>query len=624
MTLTAPSVPPLPVIPAPLWGDPNQMFTLSQELVAIAEQYIAALEVSEANLVAPVINPSFPVIATAPVPAVAQEPALIDVTWTVPNAPGNPNFTQVNTSGLPGPFTTPPPVLTFPVQPGAFTAQEPASPSVDLNFTYPSPSVTLPSPPTLLSLDPVNFNPYVIPTFNVSVPEIEIAVPNVIPFVEPALFTSQLLTDLEDSLDDAITLGTFTGLPPDIETNLFNRAREREYIQQADALAELDRMETMGYAFPPGIFIDARIKIQTDTAYTIAGLSREIMTKQAELILENTIKAREQATVLEAKLIDYANNVAQRAFEATKYATEASIALYNGQVEVYKASLDGYRTQAMVYDTQIKGILAQVEQLKAQIQFEQVKAEINTELVKQYETEIEAQNLVLNVAKTQLDIIVAQANVQKIKVDIFSEQIKAFVGQVNAYQAQIDAYRALVEAQGVIENVYKVQVEAYTAEVQAGVAEINANVAVLEAQIKVFEAQIDEYKAQIESMVGQATAASQFNTAEAEVYKAAVAAITSYNDTLTKQWEAVINEQLQITQIAVSAAKANGDLYIAARGLSLDASKTGAQVASQLGAAALGAIHWANNSSWATSTSNSNQSSNSSVTEATTSQSETA
>ena len=383
-------------------------------------------------------------------------------------------------------------------------------------------------------------------------------------------------------------------------------------------------METMGYAFPPGIFIDARIKIQTDTAYTIAGLSREIMTKQAELILENTIKAREQATVLEAKLIDYANNVAQRAFEATKYATEASIALYNGQVEVYKASLDGYRTQAMVYDTQIKGILAQVEQLKAQIQFEQVKAEINTELVKQYETEIEAQNLVLNVAKTQLDIIVAQANVQKIKVDIFSEQIKAFVGQVNAYQAQIDAYRALVEAQGVIENVYKVQVEAYTAEVQAGVAEINANVAVLEAQIKVFEAQIEEYKAQIQSMVGQATAASQFNTAEAEVYKAAVAAITSYNDTLTKQWEAVINEQLQITQIAVSAAKANGDLYIAARGLSLDASKTGAQVASQLGAAALGAIHWANNSSWATSTSNSNQSSNSSVTEAITSQSETA
>lgn len=620
MTLTAPPVPPLAVIAAPLWGDPTQMFTLSQQLVGIAENYIAALEVSEANLVAPVINPSFPTIATAPVPAVAQEPTLIDVTWTVPNAPA-PFTGSVNTSGLPGPFTVQPPTLSFPLQPAPFTAAEPGAPSVDLNFTYPSPSVTLPSPPTLLSLDPINFNPFVIPQFNVNVPEIEIATPNVIPFVEPALFTSQLLTDLEDSLDDAITNGTFTGLPPAIETNLFNRAREREYVAQADALAELDRMETMGYAFPPGIFIDARLKIQTDTTYTIAGLSREIMTKQAELILENTIKAREQATALESKLIDYANQVSQRAFDATKYATEASIAIYNGQVEVYKASLDGYRTQAMVYDTVIKGILANVEVLKAQIQFEQVKAEINTELVKQYQVEIEAQTLILKVAETQLDIIVAQANVQKIKVDIFSEQIKAFVGQVNAYQAQIDAYKALVETQGVIENVYKVQVDAYSAEVNAGVAEITANVAVLDGQVKIYEAQIDGFKAQIENMIGQATAASQFNTAEAEVYKAAVAAISSYNDTLTKQWEAVINEQMQITQIAVSAAKANGDLYIAARGLSLDASKTGAQVASQLGAAALGAIHWANNSSWATSTSNSNQSSNSAVTEAISSQS---
>ncbi len=320
MTLTVPSTPPLGIIPAPLWGDPTQMFTLSQQLVAIAEEYIAALEVSEANLVAPVINPIFPTIATAPIPAVAQEPPLIDVTWSVPGAPA-PFTGSVNVSGLPGPFTTLPPTLNFPVAPTPFTGTEPASPSVDLNFTYPAPSVTLPSAPSLLSLDTVNFTPYAIPAFTAQAPVLELATPDVIPFIEPALFTSQLLTDLEDSLDAAITLGDWTGLPPNIETNLFNRAREREYIQQADALAELDRMETMGYAFPPGIFIDARIKIQTDTAYTTAGLSREIMTKQAELILENTVKARENATALEGKLIDYANQVSQRAFEAVKYAT---------------------------------------------------------------------------------------------------------------------------------------------------------------------------------------------------------------------------------------------------------------------------------------------------------------
>jgi hypothetical protein len=63
----------------------------------------------------------------------------------------------------------------------------------------------------------------------------------------------------------------------------------------------------------------------------------------------------------------------------------------------------------------------------------------------------------------------------------------------------------------------------------------------------------------------------------------------------------VINEQLQITQIGVAAAKANGDMYIATKGLAEDAAKVGAQVNAQLGASALGAIHWASTSNWSTS-----------------------
>ena len=624
MTITVAAATPLGILAPPqTWGDPNKMFSTSQALISTTTGYVAALSNAAANLIAPTINPIFPVVAAAPVPAVAQQPPLIDVTWNVPNAP-SPFTGSVNTSALPGPLTISPPTLSFPLPPVPFTQALPNSPNVDLNFVYPVPSVTLPSVPSLLSLDTVNFNPATIPAFTATVPTLNIAVPNIIPYSEGALFTSQLLTDLISSIDGAITQGTFTGLPPNIETNLFDRAREREYRQQADAEDELTRMETMGFALPPGVWLDAQIKLRTETQYTIAGLSREIMTKQAELILENITKAREEAVTLESKQIDYANQVAQRAFEATKYATEASIALYNGAVRSYEVALEGYKTQAVVYDAVIRGIEANVQILKAHVEFEQVQANINSTLIAQYKTQIEASELVLDVAKVQLEIVQTQANVQKIKVDIFGEQIKAFVGEVNAYQAQIDAYKALVSTQGVIEDVYKTQVDAYTATVNAGVAEVNANVAVLDGQVKIYEAQIAGFKAQIDSMVGQATAASQFNEAEAAVYKAAVDAITSYNSTLTTQWNAVLNEQEKIAEIAVSAAKANGDLYIAARGLSLDATKVGAQVSAQLGAAALGAIHWANNSSWALSSSVNNSTSTSAVNEAINSQTESA
>ena len=145
------------------------MFFLSQQLITIAEGYIKALEASEANLVAPVINPTFPVIAASPVPAVAQEPPLIDVTWSVPNAPA-PFTGSVNVSGLPGPFTTLPPTLSFPAPPVPFTGAVPGSPSLNLNFNYPSPSIALPGAPSLLSLDTVSFTPFTIPAFTANVP----------------------------------------------------------------------------------------------------------------------------------------------------------------------------------------------------------------------------------------------------------------------------------------------------------------------------------------------------------------------------------------------------------------------------------------------------------------------
>jgi hypothetical protein len=592
-----------------VWGDPSYMFYESQQLVTLAEKYITQLEAQAGQLAAPAINVNFPVVAAPPVPGQVPTPPLQQVTWTVPGQP--PPFNgSVDVSGLViGPFTGVAPTLSFGVAPAPFTGAVPDAPVTNLDFTYPTVTVTLPAPPSLMTLGTVNFPNIVIPPFTADVPALTAVQPGPFNYTPATTYTSQLLEDLEEDLDLAITTGQYTTLNQAVQQALWDAGREREYKQQAAALAELNRMEALGYAFPPGAFVDARIKIQTETNYTIAGLSREIMTKQAELQLENIVKARENATALEGRLIEYANQTAQRTFEAAKYATEAGIALYNAQVQAYTASLEAYKTQALVYDTQIKGLMAQVEITKAQIEYEKTKAEINTALVQQYATEVQAAEAVLQIYKTQVEIIQTQANVEKIKVEIYGEEIKAFVGRINAYTAEVEGYKASIEAQATIEQAFKTSVDAYTAEVNANVAQINSRVAVFQSQVQAYQAQLSGYDSAIKGMIGQAQASSLFNTATAEVFKAQVAAIQSYNQVLTSQWEAVINEQAQITQIAVSAAKANGDLYISARGLSLDASKVGAQVCAQLGAAALGAISWHNSSQWSSSESTSDSNS---------------
>jgi hypothetical protein len=582
------------VIPSE-YGDPNAMFALSQDLINQTENYVNTIIGSTANLIPPRIDPIFPTVTTPPVPAQAAPPNLIAVAWNVPNQP-NPFSEILNINNLlPGPFGGEPPSLRFPPAPNPFSALTPAPPVTNLNFTYPALSVALPSPPQLYTLDTVSFDVAAIPAFDATVPALTIQAPNLIPYVEGQMYTSALLTSVQDSLQDTIDNGTNLILPQEIERGIWERARDKEYRQTADNLMELDRMEVMGFAFPSGVWLDARLKLVTELGYTTATLNRDAAIEQTKLAVTNLNAAREQAVNLEKAFIDYANSVAQRQLEAAKYLTEASISIYNAQVESYKASLEGYRVQAMVYETQIKGILAQVEVIKAEIEYEQVKAQINTALVEQYKAMISAAEISVNIYNAQLHAIEIQAQVEKIKVDIFGAQIQAYVGQVNAYTGQVEAYKAEVEAQGVIEQVYKTQVDAYVATVQAGVAEVNALVEKYKADVAAYTAQLEGFKASLEAMVEQARAASLYNQASASVYASLSQALSSYNEVLTKQWEAVLNEQMQVAQIGVSAAQAQGQMYIATEGLILDASKVGAQVMSQLGAASLGAIHWANN-----------------------------
>lgn len=595
----------------PQWGDSTQMFSLSSQLVSSAEKFVSQL--AEQEWYQPItISVNFPALAAPPTITIPPTPQLEVVSWNTPNPPAAfsllpPDLTKL----FPGPFTGVSPVLNFGSAPQPSFGSVPPAPGVDLNFTYPTPTVSIPTPPTLLALDVVDFTPFDIPLFDDQVPVLTLSQPNVIPFSEQWTYTSNMLTEIQQEIDDALNSDTDIGLSASVQQAMWDAAREREYQAQASALADLDRMESLGYALPPGAYVDARLKVQLDTDYRLTGLSRDIMVKQAELRLQHVTDIRGQAIQLEGTLITYANNVQQRAFETAKYETEAAIAIYNAGVQAYTARIEGFKATIQAYSAYIEGIKARISQLQAEIEFEQVKATINTALVEQYKAMVQADELILEVAKIQVEIIQTQANVEKTKVDVYSAQVTAFVATVNSFTAEVEAYKANAEAQGAIESAYRTSVEAYTAQVQAGTAQATAYVEEYKAQVQFYEAQLDAFKAQLQAMVEQARAASEYNQAVTAEYTALVNATSEYNRTLTAQWQAIINEQLQVTEVAVKEAEANAQLQISERTLSIEAIRGAAQVMAQLGAAALGAIHWSNSSQWSLSSSFSTSNANS-------------
>jgi len=574
------------------YGDAGKMYDFALQRTAVADAFITALYGSVATIVPPVITPVFPTVTTPPQPVVPVLPSFSTFTFTTPPSPGS--FTEtLNVDGiLPGPFDTSPPTLNFGTAPAVFSQPAPDQPAIDTNYDYPTLSFTLPSPPNLLTLATVQFDGVTMPTApDSNIPALVAAEPSIIEYVPGSPYTSNLLTQLQTTLTDRLN-GLKTGLPPAVENALWDRARERGYRGQADALAELDRMEGLGYALPPGVWLDARIKIQTETQYTNEGVNREIMIKQAELMLENISKATDSAIALESKLIDYLNSTEQRRFESCKYMTQAGIEIYNAKVRAYVAYLEAYKTKVAIYEAEIRAQIALVEVYKTEIEAEKLKVDMNTSLVQQYKTQIEAAELNIEVYKAQLSAIQTKAEIEKLKIEIFGEEIKAYVGQINAYTAQVEGYKATVQAEATKNEAYKTQVEAYAANVDAAAKIVDANIAEFEGLLKAYIEQWEAFKIQVEAQSAQAQAIALSNQVLTEAYKAEVAATTSWNDVLTKQWQVALEQSERVAEIGVQAAKMNAEAYISTRQIIADAAKVGAQVEAQLGAAALNAIHW--------------------------------
>jgi hypothetical protein len=559
--------------------------------IGLATNYASAIAQGVADLSPPQINAVFPTGGVAPTPSTTTPPEFFPVIWNTPAVPSG--FTGELDIGdyLPEAFDEEAPVLAFGTAPAVISDTVPEAPAVTLTFEDPTLELSMPAPPDLLLLNVTQFDGLNLPTIDYTVPELTVVAPSVVAYTPGTEYTSSLLSTLKTSLEDRITNGG-TGLNPDVENAIWDRGREREARAMSDAILSLEQMESLGYALPGGVYLDARLKIATENANANMGLSREIMIKQAELELTNVLKALDTASALEAKMIEYANQTEQRLFDAARYATEAGVAVYNARVQAYAAYVDAYKAKVQVYTAQVQAETAKVDAYRATIAAEEAKAQINVALVQQYKVQADVALSAVEVYKARIAAIQSKAEIEQLKVAIFGEQIKGYTAKVNAYTANVEGFRASIQAEGTKQEAFRSQVDAYKAQVEAGAKVADARIAEYRGRIEAKSVEWDGYKAIAAAEASRAQSINAVNQTVAETYKAEVAGNSAYNDAILKQWQAKLEQAQRIAEIGVAVAKANGELYISARALALDASKVAAQVSAQIGAAALNAVNW--------------------------------
>ncbi|MCK0507893.1 hypothetical protein [Aromatoleum anaerobium] len=575
-------------------------------------------------------------------PDINADVALASTTLTpieIPAAPARPDGLEMN---LPAPPTEPTLDVVASLDLGNAPELTAAAPDIDLSIAAPAPfaeslpaapgleTVTLPEAvafdmpvtPAMLPVEVPGVPALNLPVFDAAVPEFTVPAPDIgtFSFVEER-YTSELLTSLRAMLQRWVD-GAATGLDPDVERAIWNRARERENALTLRKTREvLRQFASRGFSQPPGALSIALSDAAQEAQNKDSELSREIMVKQAELEQSNRRFAFEQAWQVESGLISYASQIAQRAFEASKFALTIALEVFQAQVAQYDAQVKAFGVRAEAFRAQLQAELAHLEVFRAQIEGQKLIGELNAQLVETYKAQIEAAKARVDVYRTQVEAARVISEVNRTTIEAYAARIGAYESLVKAKAAEYDGYATRVKAEVSKVEVFKAQADAYRSQVEGFRSLVEAKAAEKNVELKIKqEAPIDLFKARTEAFRTQAGAEAErvravagVHQAEVEAFSATVRAQAARADAEATIYRAESDVNVASAQVRIEAAKATIAKLTSQVEILSQNVRAGAQVAAQLAAAALSQFNYSSGTSVSesVSTSDSNVNTNS-------------
>lgn len=501
------------------------------------------------------------------------------------------------------------PDLSFPDAPTVSLPDAPDAPTL-ANITVPdAPTITFPDAPELLelstpTLDAVNLRADYLSDLEATDTTLELLVPTAYEYTAGPQYTSALMTALTSALTTRIAGGT--GLAPAVETAIWGRGADRESkTMQATVDEATSAHQALGWSLPSA-HLSAAIRRATEAVRSrSADLSREVSIEQAKLELANVQKTIDQVIQWEGQLIERSLRLETIAFESAKYTAENAIALYNAQVERFRALLQAFQVRAAIYDTIIKGELAKVDVYKAELLAEQTKAEVNKALIAQYQAEIDARLAIVRVYEGQLAGTKALVEVEGLRIQAFGEQVKAHVATINGETAKMEVYKIGVQAEGLKAEAFRTDVQAQLGGVQAysasadayrakvgGQAErARAEIALITGLAQAKSSEFDGFRALVGAERERIASVGEHSRALLSAYDARIRGIEAQINQDNRRWETSIKQYEAQQQYTINGFKLNSDVIAANNQSRLDAAKTGAQILAQVTGSALGMIH---------------------------------
>ncbi len=485
------------------------------------------------------------------------------------------NFPTVSEKDIPAPTIALPLAPTFTTE---LSAEKPFVADVT-NVTAPTESVpdkltsigghTVPSPP---SLNIADFGDS-IPSYDLSIPDIAFS------YVEPE-YTSALKDALTAKLLSDVQNGG-SGLSAEVEEAIWERTRERDNQDYEDASTKLDsKWGGKGFSLPDGVLTELQQDLIVDDRNQRTERSRDILIKQAELAQVNTHFALTSSMSLEQLEMNHANEIYNRALEASKSVMEFGIAFHNLKITDYNIRLERYKAQAIEQNSRLEAEKLRLEGYRMELLMVEQKSSLDKDLLSEYNLDLERYDKQLKLFTAEQGMVATALGIEGLKVDLYKAHITDHKARIDAQGKEADLYLAQVQGELGKVQIYTAELEAEktrvsTLKVQTDIeiAKIRENVELQSLALRQFLGNVEKYRAEVSIATAEMGIEATLYGHDINKFRAEVARDAA---TLNIGVETLIKNRaldIQNTNVRLENAKANLQSVISTAAIRVEAAK---------------------------------------------------
>ena len=424
--------------------------------------------------------------------------------------------------------------------------------------------------------------------------------------ISPQIFITSGDNDYQTSLLDAIkvklesdVVNGGTGLGAEIENDIWERNQERDALALADTLEKTtNEWVARGFDFPNGMLNEMLMPLEVEYMHKRTDTSRDIAIKQAELAQANTHFAIEQSKALEQILINWANLVADRTFEASNAYTQALLAGFEAEIKKQSLLLDQYKTDASVFAELLKAEITKLERYKIEADVNKTISEFDKNRVDSYKEQINAIDTMIKSYAQEVEAAKVIAEIQKIRMEAFKAAVEAYVARVNAKTAEYGMYTSEWNGEKIKADVFSTRVQAYSERVKSLQAETDLKIDVMKGYIEANKDMIaryvtdaDVYKLKTANEIAAVEERLKLFGSEVSRYQVDSSLYNTQSEVSIKKYDAEIQKAMKRADLLIREAELQLKADEYNKTLSVETMKSVATVAAHIVAGAMASIH---------------------------------